>query len=135
MSKSIFVIDDYLINLKVAEMIIKHHGFFDSITTFEEAQLALDFLISEQKNDQSLPDVILLDLSMPVMDGWQFLDKFEELAPLLNKRIDIYILSSSTDIRDKMRANRYPTVKDYFTKPISEEMLQDIRATILAYAS
>jgi CheY-like chemotaxis protein len=125
MSKRILVIDDYTTNLLIAKLTINQQGFFQ-IISYSEAQLALDFLLNNQQNKSALPDVLLLDLSMPVMSGWEFLDSFEELAPSLIKEIDIYILSSSSDLADIRRSRTYSSVNGFYTKPLTQEMLQQI---------
>ena len=134
MNNNIIIIDDYSINLKVAQMIIKQYGFFENITLFSEAKLALEYLINHQKSKTSVPNIILLDLNMPVMDGWQFLNEFENLPSSLTKEIKIYILSSSTDIRDIQRSRQYISVKGFFSKPLIPEMLHDIRNANLSNA-
>ncbi|MEJ6979645.1 response regulator [Pedobacter sp. P351] len=135
MNKSIFVIDDYLINLLIAKIIIKNHGFFETITPYLEAQKALEDIIHNQSSKLMLPDVILLDLNMPVMDGWNFLDRYKEISPSLGKCIDIYILSSSTDIREIQRSKQYTAVNGFLSKPLTKEMLEDIMISNLATAS
>ena len=135
MDKSIFVIDDYSINLKVAQMTIKRHGFFVTITTYSEAQFALEDLVNHRNNKTLLPDVILLDLHMPVMNGWEFLDKFKEISPCLAKDIEIYILSSSVDIREIQRSKQYSSVNDFLSKPLSIEMMHEIMTVNQATAS
>ena len=135
MSKSIYVIDDYLINLMVAKMIIKHHGFFDKITLYSEAQKALEDLVGNRDNKMLLPDVILLDIHMPVMNGWQFLDEFEMINPCFVKDIEIYILSSSTDIAEIRRSRQYKSVNGFLSKPLEAEMLENMLTTRLPNAS
>lgn len=67
---------------------------------------------------------------MPLMDGWQFLDKLETLYPLLDKNIDIFILSSSTNANDINRSKSYPYVKGFCSKPLTEEMLLSMTARL-----
>jgi len=75
---------------------------------------------------QPLCDLVLLDINMPVMDGWQFLEKIDEIIPDFGKRVDVYVLSSSLDDRDKTRALANKHVKDYIYKPISPEKIREI---------
>ena len=68
-----------------------------------------------------LPDAILLDLNMPVMDGWQFLDEFISLP--ITKEIHIFIMTSSIDPADIEMAGKYKVVKEYIMKPITTQKL------------
>lgn len=120
------IIDDYPINLRIAEMVIKRNGFFDKVTTYLEAEQALSYITINQKDAESLPDVILLDLQMPFMDGWQFLDKFEEIQESLCKHIQLFILTSSLNERDIIRSKQYPAVAGFLSKPLTQDMLQYI---------
>lgn len=123
MSK-VFIIDDDSIHQRIAQIMIEKHNLFDSYKSYTEAQHALNFL-KESKNDpDALPDVILLDLNMPLMDGWDFLDVFEELHKSLKKKIRIYIVTSSVDERDKQRSQAYSTVSGFISKPLSPEVIR-----------
>ena len=135
MGKSIFVIDDYPINLLIAKNIIKHQGFFDIMIPYSEAHLALEYIVNHKDDKKSLPDVILLDLNMPVMDGWQFLNEFEELFPTLIRDIDIYILSSSMNVLEIKRSKQYQSVNGFLSKPLTLEMIQDVMTTNIANSS
>lgn len=126
MCRSVFIIDDYPINLQIAELFIKRQGFFDKISSYLNAQEAFDYLMTHIHNPVLLPDVILLDIHMPILDGWMFLDRFEDIQPYLKKNIDVFIVSSSADYYDRQRIKRYPSVKGYFPKPITDDILQNI---------
>ena len=109
---------------------------FGTKKMMETVQMTLDFLIykngkeafddlsSKLEKDINLPDVILLDLNMPIMDGWQFLDAIERF-PSVN-RIPIYIVSSSVDKRDIDKAKSYQLVNNYILKPFSAAKIQDL---------
>lgn len=131
MSKTACVIDDYSINLRIAELLIKKHGFFETTTSFLKAQDAIN-LLENDNNNHFLPDVIFLDLNMPTMDGWQFLEKFEKIKSKLDKHIDVYILSSSVDKGEIQHAKDYPSVKGFLSKPLNMNMLQDVAKTALS---
>jgi CheY-like chemotaxis protein len=70
--------------------------------------------------------IILLDLNMPIMSGWEFLERFEELDEIIKKQVKIYILSSSVDPRDKERAGKNKDVEDYIVKPLTKEIVLEI---------
>lgn len=123
MDPSICIIDDYNMNVILAKLIIRQEGSFKNVTSYTEAEEAFNYLMKNQNNEELLPDVILLDLNMPFMDGWQFLDKFDEVSNSLKKNILIFILSSSIDPHDYERSKKYASVKDFFSKPLSPAML------------
>ncbi len=91
---------------------------------YKNGQEAFDELLPILRKGTNLPDVILLDLNMPIMDGWQFLD---ELVKIPNaERIPIYIVSSSVDSRDIDKAKGYEIVNNYILKPFSVSKIRDL---------
>ena len=96
------------------------------ITIYNNAQGALDYLLNYKKSDQNLPDIILLDIYMPGIDGWGFLQEFKKFKDSLEKKIEIYIISSSTHPQDISKAKAISEVKDYFQKPVTMELLKEI---------
>ena len=95
-----------------------------SFMVYKNGKEALDDLILKIKSSESIPDVILLDLNMPIMDGWQFLD--ECLKNKLLEKIPIYIVSSSVDSRDIEKAKKYKIVNNYIIKPFSVSTIEDL---------
>ena len=77
-------------------------------------------------NIESLPDIILLDLSMPIMDGWQFLDEFVKINPKIGKKITVFICSSSISPDDVARAKSINAVSDFIIKPMTKDKLIEI---------
>lgn len=73
-----------------------------------------------------LPDVIFLDLNMPVLDGWGFLEEYLLLEPKMSKKIEIYIVSSSISPSELERSQRIPVVTDFLTKPLSRSKFVEI---------
>ncbi len=98
----------------------------DIITIYNSARAALDYLQANPKATNQLPDVILLDIYMPVVNGWDFLSRFKELKSELSKPIDIMLVSSSDHPRDISQAQTFEEVMAYVTKPVSLERLKEL---------
>ena len=92
-----------------------------NILVFSNGAEAMRFLWETVPDEDILPDVIFLDVNMPFMDAWQFLDAYAELQPMLTKQIVIYVISSSVSHSDIERARAIKAVKDYYIKPINLE--------------
>lgn len=96
------------------------------ISIYNQASGAADYLLHHQKSPEHLPDYILLDIYMPELDGWGFLNRFAEIKDSLIKPIEICIITSSNHLRDRERAEAMPFVKAYIEKPITLEALKEI---------
>jgi len=121
-NKITYIIDDDKLSIKLMSMLISKNEFCEEIISFSNPQLALDELKKNCNIPLNLPDVILLDLNMPILDGWQFLDEFI-LLPIC-KEICIFIVSSSIDPYDIEMAKEYDMVKSYIMKPITSKKLE-----------
>lgn len=119
----IFIVDDDPIHQQIAKIMIDRQGISNAMRTFSEGQEVLDYLREHRQNGHDLPDVILLDLNMPVMDGWDFLAEYARFYDTLSRNISIYVLTSSIDENDRERVNAYSFVKGYLTKPLSREII------------
>jgi len=124
--KSIFLIDDDPIFVFLTRMIISSTGTTSEISEFRDGQMAIDFLNNNASSPELLPDIIFLDLSMPVMDGWEFLKEYVLLEPGLKKRITLYIVSSSISPHEVERAKTFQVVSDFLIKPLEEERVAEI---------
>ena len=127
MIKDIFLIDDdALVNFLNQEIIKDSHPDI-KVRSFESATEALE-VIKEMLNtsDSKLPQLILLDINMPVMDGWEFLDIFDQLPENKTKDCKIIMHTSSIDPRDIEKAKTYKAVVDYMTKPLNLQSLSKI---------
>ncbi|QXP79968.1 MULTISPECIES: response regulator [Winogradskyella] len=122
------IIDDDPIFIFGAKRMMQLSNFCNSFMVFKNGQEAINNLKPIMNSDEAIPNVILLDINMPIMDGWQFLDEFVKIES--HKSITIYIVSSSIDPVDLNRAKRYDNIKNYIIKPISfkklESILQDV---------
>ena len=122
----IYVIDDDDIYQFVMKKKIEKRHKINQIRHFRNGHEALEHLSLVAHNNEELPDVIFLDLNMPVMDGWDFLDEFMTLKTRLVKKIQVYVVSSSIHIKDIERARNLTEVTDYIIKPMNDKQLDEI---------
>lgn len=120
---TIFIVDDDPIHQQIAKIMIERQAISNHVRVFSDAQDVLDYLRTNADNTEALPDLILLDLNMPVMDGWEFLEEYAGFCTQLPKNIRIFVLTSSIDEKDKERVSGYSFVTGYLTKPLSKEII------------
>lgn len=125
-NKSIWLVDDDPIYKIVMKKIIAKSGLLSSITTFSNGKEAITALESEVKNQNNIPDIILLDIEMPIMDGWDFMEELKKIEATIINKILIYISSSSIAIEDKEKAKNNKLIAGYMSKPIKLEDLASI---------
>lgn len=124
--KNLTLVDDDDIFVFLTTKIIEQTNLVDLIKVFGNGLDAINFLKENKNNVDALPDIILLDLSMPIMNGWQFLEEYNKLNPTIGKKITIYICSSSISPDDITRAKTISEVSDYIIKPITKDKLIDL---------
>lgn len=112
------LIDDDRVHAFVVERMMKKTASNNELIIFNDASHALHYFGKTTEIDK-IPDIIFLDINMPVIDGWSFLDEFEKIKDTLPKQIDIYMVSSSNNPFDKARAQTLKMVKGYIPKPIT----------------
>ncbi|RYZ95528.1 MAG: response regulator [Sphingobacteriaceae bacterium] len=120
------MIDDNPMEHLIMERMFDKYGFFPDAAHSLDGSIIIDFLKKNHNAANLLPDVIFLDLNMPLFSGWDFLKEFEQLYITLKKKADIYVVSSSVDKEDKSRAERYPFVRSYLRKPVKRDVLEHI---------
>lgn len=118
-TRKIWVIDDDIIYKTILKKIILKSEIFSSTVTFSNGKEAINDLKDAIENNDVLPDIILLDIEMPIMDGWGFMTEMALLKPNLQSEIKIYISSSSIAVEDKLKAKNNPDILGYMSKPIS----------------
>lgn len=127
--REVFLIDDDAIVKMVASKILKSIGYDKKISPFENGLAAIQEIKHRITNHDleglAEPTLILLDINMPVMDAWGFLDEFTQLDQSAKDHFLISIITSSIDSQDRQMAFSYPDVKDYITKPISGKHVTD----------
>jgi len=121
--KTLALVDDDAVFVYLTKIAIEETNLVDLIKVFENGLEAITFLEENKDNLAELPEVILLDLSMPIMNGWQFLEEFVMLNPSIGKKITIYVCSSSISPDDVNKAKSISEVTDFIVKPITKEKL------------
>ncbi len=124
--QQVCVIDDdeiyiYLIKKSLASLKLEN-----SVNAFSNGAEALKGLQSLIEQQQPIPEIIFLDINMPIMDGWEFLTAFRDIQTQLSQKIPIYIISSSIATEDKEKAKHFPEIMGYLSKPVELETLASI---------
>lgn len=123
-----YIIDDDEVILYLTRLLNKDLTFCRQMASFTSSENALNSLKAAIDNNLQLPSLILIDLNMPVMSGWTFLDELSQLEA--GKHIPVFIFSSSINQEDINRARSYDIVKDYIIKPLTVTKISKILRTI-----
>jgi len=118
---NLLVIDDDDINIFIIKKIVEKTGYEAKMVAKTNGQLAIDYINELISTEQPLPQLILIDINMPILNGWEFLEAYEKLG--IEENIDMYMLSSSVYENDIEKAKTYKTVKGFISKPLSIERL------------
>ena len=127
----VFLIDDDNIYQFTARKILESTGLAKQIQSFYNGKEAIKYLKNQDNcTPENLPDVIFLDINMPVMNGWEFLEEYHTFCGDLAKPIVVYVVSSSIDTQDIKKSKEYTAVTDYIVKPITRikyrELIENI---------
>ena len=127
---AVMLIDDNEIDNLINQKMIEAANITEHIFTHTGARSAIEFLKNIEKvedvAEKILPDVIFLDIDMPLMDGFQFLDEFDKLSYTTKHKCKIVILTSSINPQDVNKSKEYSYVKKYINKPLSQENLEKL---------
>lgn len=125
----VMLIDDNDIDNFINERMIQGHEFAETIYTNTSTRSAIEFLRNFSVNKmlrEHMPAIIFLDINMPILDGFQFIEEFEKLDPELIAPVRIIMLTSSIDHSDIERSKQYPSVAGFIHKPLTEEELSKL---------
>ena len=120
----LLVIDDDDINIFIIKKIVEKTGYNINMVAKTNGQLAIDYLNALSDNNETFPQLVLIDINMPVLNGWEFLEAYDKLG--VAQRVDMYMLSSSVYENDIEKAKTYKTVKGFISKPLSINKLIEL---------
>ena len=132
MLDTILCVDDDPIALMLSKMVINKSMFSNEIITAKNGKEALNYfkIFKQTSSNKKQPQLIFLDLNMPIMGGWEFLDCFSTDEYADYNTTKVIILSSTIDPEDLEKSKTYPMVLDFLPKPISKEMLEYVKTKI-----
>ena len=121
----ILLIDDDDIFIFLTKRMLMNTGMVKTIDVCRSATDAVQLLYTP-KYDEAIPDMIFLDLNMPGMDGWEFLENYQILFPIMKKTPLLYVISSSVSANDYERATNIHGVNGYLSKPLQVTQLKTL---------
>ncbi len=121
-TSKICIIDDDEIFVIVAKKIMKVAGFSEKVEIYKNGKDAITYFKENADIEENIPDFIFLDLNMPLMDGWEFLQELEKLD--LSKQVKVFIFTSSIDPEDQKRSEEFSIVERFIEKPLTMQKLK-----------
>ncbi|XLS28935.1 response regulator [Flavobacteriaceae bacterium M23B6Z8] len=120
------IIDDDKIYINLIRKVIESRNLSKDLLIFNNGQEALEYFKEafSSSDPEKIPNIIFLDINMPVMDGWQFLEHFVQIGGSLKKEVTLYIVSSSINPKDIEKANKLESISGYIIKPVKPKDLE-----------
>lgn len=131
--KTVLLIDDDENTNFYNEIIINQLGITEQIKTFQFANEALVYLTTKTEGSYPQPEIIFLDINMPIMNGWQFMEKYKQLDDEQKGKIIVVMLTSSFNYDDKIKSEQINEIDTFLNKPLNQEMLSDLMKKYFNY--
>jgi CheY-like chemotaxis protein len=122
----VMIIDDNVIDLYITKRLVIKNNFGKKVLEFTTADEALKYLQDHQEELSMLPQIIFLDIYMPIMSGFEFMEAYDKLPASLKKNCTVFIISSTIDEHDIARSNKDKNITAFHVKPITKEFLNSI---------
>lgn len=126
MNRTVFLVDDDFIFREAAEVLIKSTGLSEDVVHLENGLVAYELLTEMAETPGGLPDLMLLDINMPVMNGWELLEELKLASSSIREEIQIHILTSSIAPEDLNLSKQYPFIDGYITKPLTKADIEKL---------
>lgn len=120
------IIDDSQLDCFIGEKIIQNTGTYSSIKSYTQANEAYEAIKNSNPNPTAPVTIVVLDIQMPVMNGFQFVEAFERLPQNIQSNYAIFMFSSSINENDKNRLENHPCIRKFFGKPISKDIVASL---------
>lgn len=121
---NLLVIDDDDINIFIIKKIVEKADLNINMVSKGNGQQAIDYIKDSIANPEQFPNLMLIDINMPIMNGWEFIEAYQMLN--IQQSVDMYILSSSVYENDIEKTKSYTSVKGFISKPLSIERLKEL---------
>jgi len=122
------IIDDDSIYVNLVKKIIETKKLCDNLLIFNDGKDGIEYFEALLQNfsKENIPEIILLDINMPIMDGWEFIERFTKIKNKFNSQITLYVVSSSINITDVDKAKSLSSVENYLIKPVNIDALEAV---------